>query len=142
MDVLQRDLDMARQTWNLHKIRKVNNSEAPSGKPDMLFEMPEIFGGYKSHMLLLMKLHACTTFNLSTALFFIYIPLGGRKFTYPVNAQDVDNMEQFVSRPDRNIPQYNELFSNKIHQLGIEEPQTITEAALLYATLVDEFNLH
>lgn len=44
LPMVQNDLDMVRRTWNNHRIRKIKNVDAPSGKPDMLFYMPELTG--------------------------------------------------------------------------------------------------
>ncbi|KAF3851382.1 hypothetical protein F7725_013154, partial [Dissostichus mawsoni] len=40
MGVLQRDLDECREKWNTHIIRPVNQSRCPSGKPDVMYNLP------------------------------------------------------------------------------------------------------
>lgn len=48
MDVLQAELDRIAKHWNLHNIRPQKSvNELPSGKPDILFYVPELFGGYE-----------------------------------------------------------------------------------------------
>lgn len=43
--VLQAELDRIAQSWNTHQIRQQRNSELPCGRPDVLFFVPEMFGG-------------------------------------------------------------------------------------------------
>ncbi|KAI9525212.1 hypothetical protein NQZ68_009892 [Dissostichus eleginoides] len=45
MGVLQRDLDECREKWNTHIIRPVNQSRCPSGKPDVMYNLPHRYGG-------------------------------------------------------------------------------------------------
>ena len=45
MHVLQAELDRIVEHWNLHEIRSQKNSNTPSGKPEMLYFVPEVFGG-------------------------------------------------------------------------------------------------
>lgn len=40
LGVLQRDLDECREKWNTHAIRPVNQSRCPSGKPDVMYNLP------------------------------------------------------------------------------------------------------
>ena len=40
----QRDLDDVAETWNGHKIREVRNSRSPSGRPSVLYLLPELYG--------------------------------------------------------------------------------------------------
>ena len=48
MDVLQAELDRIAQHWNLHNIRtQKDNTELPCGKPDILYYVPELHGGYE-----------------------------------------------------------------------------------------------
>lgn len=46
---LQTDLDNTAETWNSHKIRQVHNSRSPSGRPLVLYTLPEL-GGTRSYM--------------------------------------------------------------------------------------------
>ena len=41
MDVIQMELHKVAQEWNLHRIRPSVNAECPSGKPDVLYFVPE-----------------------------------------------------------------------------------------------------
>lgn len=45
MDVIQAELDRIVQHLNLHEIRSQRHSDIPSGKPELLYYVPEIFGG-------------------------------------------------------------------------------------------------
>ena len=44
MDVIQTELDRVVLEWNVHSIRPSTNLEAPSGKPDILYFLPESRG--------------------------------------------------------------------------------------------------
>ena len=46
--VLQQELDEFRTIWNTHRIRHVHNSECPAGKPDLLYNSPQRYGGRDS----------------------------------------------------------------------------------------------
>ena len=41
MDIIQMELHRVAQEWNLHRIRPSINAECPSGKPDVLYFVPE-----------------------------------------------------------------------------------------------------
>ncbi|XP_048111462.1 uncharacterized protein LOC125302346 [Alosa alosa] len=45
LGVLQGDLDECRRKWNTHTIRPVRLSRCPSGKPDVIYNLPHRFGG-------------------------------------------------------------------------------------------------
>jgi len=42
MNVLRDELHRAARLWNLHRIRLSTNVESPSGRPDVLFFLPEV----------------------------------------------------------------------------------------------------
>lgn len=42
MDLIQMELHRAALEWNIHKIRPSTNLESPSGKPDVLYFLPEL----------------------------------------------------------------------------------------------------
>ena len=44
MPLLQKELNRVAQHWNLHKIRPSLNQESPSGRPDVLYFLPELNG--------------------------------------------------------------------------------------------------
>lgn len=44
MNVIQAELDRIALHWNLHDVRSQRVAEAPHGKPDVLFFIPETFG--------------------------------------------------------------------------------------------------
>jgi hypothetical protein len=41
MGIMQEELSMFSQQWNLHKIRKSRNPESPDGRPDVLYFLPD-----------------------------------------------------------------------------------------------------
>ena len=43
--VIQAELDRIAEHWNLHEIRQQKHSNMSSGKPELLYYVPEIFGG-------------------------------------------------------------------------------------------------
>lgn len=43
--ILQTELDETLELWNNHRIRKVRNSECPSGRPNILYSLPDNNGG-------------------------------------------------------------------------------------------------
>ena len=43
LTVIQKELDDVTNHWNLHKVRKMNNVNAPSGKPEFMFHNPSAF---------------------------------------------------------------------------------------------------
>ena len=43
-DVLQMELHIVAQEWNLHRIHHSNNAECPSGKPGALYFVPKTVG--------------------------------------------------------------------------------------------------
>jgi hypothetical protein len=46
MNLIQAELDRIANNWNMHVIRPQKNASIPSGKPDVMFFVPEIFGGH------------------------------------------------------------------------------------------------
>jgi len=43
--LVQTELDETVELWNHHRIRKVRNSECPSGRPNVLYSLPGNYGG-------------------------------------------------------------------------------------------------
>ena len=43
MRVIQAELDRIAEHWNLHEIRQQKHSNMSSGKPELLYYVPEIF---------------------------------------------------------------------------------------------------
>lgn len=44
MEILQKELDTIRMDWNQHRVRKSNGSVSPSGKPDIMYSLPNLYG--------------------------------------------------------------------------------------------------
>lgn len=51
--LIQRDFDLILQEWNQHCIRRQNNVEAPDGKPDLMYYVPEMYDYEEQKMPLL-----------------------------------------------------------------------------------------
>jgi len=49
MPILRDELNRTARQWNLHRIRPSTNLESPSGRPDVLFFLPEV-SDTKNHM--------------------------------------------------------------------------------------------
>ena len=45
---LQEDLDDMKEYWNNHKIRKPHTAESPDGRPELMYCLPEDYGGNES----------------------------------------------------------------------------------------------
>ena len=45
---LQKDLDDMTEYWNNHKIRKSHAAESPDGRPELMYCLPEDYGGNES----------------------------------------------------------------------------------------------
>ena len=43
-DVIQRELDDIKKVHNTHRIRRFPNQECPSGRPDIMYSIPEYYG--------------------------------------------------------------------------------------------------
>ena len=43
--LIQAELDRIAAHWNLHSIRVQKNTDIPNGKPDLMYFVPEAFGG-------------------------------------------------------------------------------------------------
>jgi hypothetical protein len=50
---LQNDLDDMMDTWNQHLIRPSHNARSPSGRPNVMYRLPALYGtrDYLSHVL-------------------------------------------------------------------------------------------
>ena len=45
-DVIQRELDDIKKVHNNHRIRRFPNQECPSGRPDIMYSIPECYGKF------------------------------------------------------------------------------------------------
>ena len=48
MGLLQKELEEVSSMWKNHRIRTVRNCECPAGCPAVIYDAPELFGGYES----------------------------------------------------------------------------------------------
>ena len=46
MHLIQAELDRIAVNWNLYSIRLQRNADMPNGKPDVMYFVPEVFGGH------------------------------------------------------------------------------------------------
>ncbi|KAL4241014.1 hypothetical protein ACF0H5_001793 [Mactra antiquata] len=46
MDLIQSELDRIAMNWNNHEIRPQKHRNIPSGRPEIMFHVPEVYGGY------------------------------------------------------------------------------------------------
>ena len=44
-ELIQQSLDRMVQEWNQHHLQTSRGSDCPNAKPDVMFSMPELFGG-------------------------------------------------------------------------------------------------
>lgn len=44
MALIQKELDTVKELHNAHRIRYVRNQEVPNGKPNILYNIPEMHG--------------------------------------------------------------------------------------------------
>ncbi|CAG9764650.1 unnamed protein product [Ceutorhynchus assimilis] len=42
--LIQKELDQVCLEWNVHRIRKTRNANAPAGRPAIMYEMPSLHG--------------------------------------------------------------------------------------------------
>ena len=52
MQVLQNDLLSVKHVWNQHRVRVNRFVNSPSGKPNMLYDMPTSYGGQQHGILI------------------------------------------------------------------------------------------
>ena len=43
MEILERELQNAKDLHNTHRMRPVRNQECPSGRPDLIYNLPEAY---------------------------------------------------------------------------------------------------
>ena len=56
--------------WNNYRMRAVRNSECPAGRPAVIYDAPELFGGYESgRTVAINDLILAKTFSLKPSLF-------------------------------------------------------------------------
>ena len=46
LPVVRRDLQNFKEYWNTHHIRPSRRAYCPSGRPDDMFEMPQVYGNF------------------------------------------------------------------------------------------------
>lgn len=54
-----------------------------------------------------------------------------------VDMDDLPNLEQFVTRPPACLPHYREIFEDVMMDFRLAMPTSLTEAAELYAAILD-----
>ena len=63
MSIIQHELDEMKKIWTTHHIREVRNSECPPDQPNVLYSLPEQFGGRNCSFPINMKdVEVCNAF--------------------------------------------------------------------------------
>lgn len=44
MQIIQKELDQIRKEWNEHRSRFSSGAECPGGKPNILYDVPQLYG--------------------------------------------------------------------------------------------------
>ena len=108
MDLIQDELNRAALEWNLHRIRPSTNLESPSGKPDILYFLPELKGAQ----------------DYSTPIDVEEIEIA-------------ENMCTMRPRAKGCSPAFRELVEMIMEDERLDTPSTIVEAHQLYFVLLD-----
>ena len=110
-ELIQRDFDLAVQEWNQHCIRHQSNKEAPDGKPDLMYYVPEIYDCEEQKMPLL----------------------------YP--QQDLDEVQHFLCREYPTFgcsPEFIDVLNCIVGNVrNFVLPETVEEAVNLYGKLTE-----
>ncbi|KAK3097954.1 hypothetical protein FSP39_014819 [Pinctada imbricata] len=62
LNMIQSELNTVAETWNGHRIRKTKNQRTPSGRPFVLYSLPELCGANNYlHSIEEMKIEVCKT---------------------------------------------------------------------------------
>ena len=109
MSILRDELHRAARLWNVHKIRPSTNVESPSGRPDVLFFLPEVSNSR----------------NYITGVDLDELELAEERCCKRTPQSGC--CEEFV-----------QLASMIMEEKGLEFPRTAEEAATLYVTLLEE----
>lgn len=110
MPLIQEELDRVAVHWNLHKIRPSSNEESPSGRPDVLYFLPELSGSRS-------RIQEINMDDIE-------------------DIQDMLNNHTHVSRS----VDFAELANLIMEDEGLSMPETADEALELYALLVSSIN--
>lgn len=110
-DLIQRDFDKVLQEWNQHRIRYQTGIEVPSGKPDLMYYTPEIYGSRDWKMPLLASEEDLNEVQMDYCS------------DYPLHGCS----QEFLAG-------LNEIFGNITDR---RMPSTVGEALYLYRNLVD-----
>ena len=99
--VIQKELDNFMDIWNNHRIRKVQNSECPGGKPNVLFHTPDMHGGRQGGLPIREEeIVLATEFVRSPPLFgcsdeFVqnaFTIINSNGLTYPANVAEAESL--------------------------------------------------
>ena len=63
---------------------------------------------------------------------------GGVQHGMPVEVAQLDALERYVQRPQNCLQQYRDVFADVVADNGFHMPSNLTEAARLYASILDE----
>lgn len=110
MPLIQEELDRVAVHWNLHKIRPSSNEESPSGRPDVLYFLPELSGSRSRSQEINMD-----------------------------DIEDIQDMLNNHAHVSRSVD-FAELANLIMEDEGLSMPETADEALELYALLVSSIN--
>lgn len=111
MGIIQKELDDMKYMWNTHYIREVKNSECPSGRPNVLYYMPEMSNGRKCSF-------PISRHDIQEAQYFCH-------------------PSSLIGCTE----EYRELISSIMINKGLQLPVTADEAKQLFVALVNEIEL-
>lgn len=111
MHLLRDELHRVARLWNLHRIRPSSNLESPSGRPDILFFIPEV----------------ANTKDYRVEVGLDELELAEERCCYRLPENGC-------------VEEFTELANIIMHENNLEMPQTAEEATILYATLIQEID--
>ena len=92
--------------WNNHRIRTVRNSECHAGRPAVIYDAPELFGGFESGTpVAINNLILAKTFTLEPSLFgcstnflnFASLIMHGNNLQMPESISDAQQLYEILT---------------------------------------------
>lgn len=109
MPVIREELHKFAMQWNLHKIRPSRNEESPSGRPDLLYHIPDLTGARD-----------------------LMIPVS-------LDDVEMAEQLCAVRSPEHGCSEeFFELVSLIMQEKGLTMPSTADDALVLFCTLIDD----
>ncbi|KAJ7385288.1 hypothetical protein OS493_016362 [Desmophyllum pertusum] len=111
MPVIRNELHKVAILWNLHKIRPSTNAESPSGRPDMLYFLPDVTGAE----------------DLKEDIDLDDIDLAEQRCCYRCPESGC-------------VDEFTQLVSIIMQEQNLNMPETAEEAVMLYSTLLESID--